>query len=92
MPQPFFGTTQLSLDVLHIKTTNILEFNSLEQIPDAFLGIQFGRIGRQLFQMKAFGPAFREVLFDDLAAMNGGSIPDHQQQALDLSGEHGGRV
>jgi len=41
MPQPFFGMKQLLLDVLDAKTTNILEFDPLEQIPDPFLGIEF---------------------------------------------------
>ncbi|GAC1310997.1 MAG: hypothetical protein NVSMB27_47790 [Ktedonobacteraceae bacterium] len=40
MSQSFFGTTQLRLDVLHVQTTNILKFDSLEQIPDAFLWCQ----------------------------------------------------
>jgi hypothetical protein len=37
MSQPFLDATQLCLDVLHLKTTNILEFDALEQIPDPFL-------------------------------------------------------
>jgi len=37
MSQSFFGTAQFSLDVLHVKTTNILEFDSFEQISDTFL-------------------------------------------------------
>jgi hypothetical protein len=42
MPQPFFGATQFPLNVWHVKTTNILEFDALEQIPDAFLRIEGG--------------------------------------------------
>jgi hypothetical protein len=40
MPQPFFGMTQRLLDVLHVETTNILEFDWLEQIPDPLLWIE----------------------------------------------------
>ena len=43
MSQPFFGSPHFPLDVLHVKTTNILEFSSLEQIPDPFLGLEFWR-------------------------------------------------
>lgn len=32
MPQPFLGTAHLHLDLWHLKTTNILEFDALEQI------------------------------------------------------------
>jgi hypothetical protein len=56
MSQPFFGTTQLELDVLHVKTTNILEFDALEQVPDAFLGTLAPGY-RQALKMDAFGSA-----------------------------------
>src|SRR5260370_2875655 len=87
MSQAFFSTPHLPLDVLHVKTTNILEFNSLEQIPDPFLRIQFGSIGRQTFEMDAFGSAFGQEIFDGLTAMDRGSVPDHQQLARDLTQE-----
>jgi hypothetical protein len=31
MPEPFFGPTQLPLDLLHVKTTNIFEFDPFDQ-------------------------------------------------------------
>ncbi len=85
MSQPFLGTTQLPLDVLRVKTTNILEFDTLEQIPDPFLWVQLWCITRQAFEMNAFGSAFCQKVFDHLTAMNGGSVPDHQQFAGDLA-------
>src|SRR5579862_4250019 len=87
MPQPFFGMTHFPLDVLYIKTTNVLEFDSFEQIPDAFLRIQFWRISRQTFKMNPFSTAFCQVIFDGLTAMNSRSIPDHQQFARNLTSE-----
>ncbi len=87
MSQSFFGTTQLRLDVLHVQTTNILKFDSLEQIPDAFLWIELRSIARQAFEMDAFGSSFGQKVFDRLRAMNGSSIPDDQQLAWDLAGE-----
>src|SRR5689334_12683165 len=87
MPQPFFGTTQFQLDVLHIKTTNILEFDALEQVPDAFLRIQLWSIGRQAFEMNPFGSTFCQKVFDGLTTVNGGSIPDHQKFPGDLPQE-----
>src|SRR6266568_9103948 len=87
MSQSFFGTTQLRPDVLHFKTTNIFEFDSLEQIPNAFLRIQFWRIARQTFEMNAFGTSFCQVVFDDLTSMNRSAIPDHQQLAGNLTRE-----
>ena len=87
MSQPFFGSPHFPLDVLHIKTTNILEFSSLEQIPDPFLGIEFWRIGRQLFKMNTSGSPFCQESFDRLSMMNGGSIPNDEQLARDLAGQ-----
>lgn len=87
MPHAFFGSPHFPLDVRHIKTTNILEFDSFEQIPDAFLRIQFGRISRQTFKMNPLGTALCQVVFDGLTAMNGRSIPDDQQFAGKLTGE-----
>jgi hypothetical protein len=63
MSQPFFGPTQLPLDLWHVKTTNVFEFDALEQIPHPFLRIQFRSVGRQAFKMKAFGSAFGQKVF-----------------------------
>lgn len=88
MPQPFFSTTHLPLDVLHVKTTNILQLDAFEQIPDSFLRIEIRGIGRQAFEMDAFGTAFCQKVFDSLATMNSRSVPDHQQFAWDLPQEY----
>jgi hypothetical protein len=87
MSQPFFGTAQLSLNVLDVKTTNILEFDPLEQVPNTFLRIQLRRISRQLFEMNALGTSFAQEVFDGLTAMNRSSVPDHQQVSGDLTGQ-----
>lgn len=87
MSQPFFGPTQLHLNLLHLKTTNILEFDSFEQIPDPLLRIQLGSIGRQTLQMDTLGSTAAQEIFDGLTAMNRSTIPDHQQFARDLTGE-----
>src|SRR6266700_42199 len=87
MPQPFFGTTHLPLDVWHVKTTNIFEFDAFEQIPHPFLWIQLRRIGRQALQMDAFSSAMSQEIFDHLTTMNRSTIPDNQQFARDLAGE-----
>src|SRR5260370_16599568 len=87
MSESFFGMTQFPLDVRHVKTTNIHQLDALEQIPDAFLRIEFRSITRQAFEMDAFGSAFGQKVFDWLRAVNGSSIPDDQQVAWDGAGE-----
>jgi len=39
MSQPFSGPHQFLSELLEMKTTNILKFDTLEKIPDAFLRI-----------------------------------------------------
>ncbi len=87
MPQPFFGMQPFASEMLPVKTTNVLEFDAFEQIPDPFLWIELRGIGRQLLQMNPLGSAFAEVRFDRLATMNGSAVPDHKQFAWDLTGE-----
>src|SRR5436190_24365459 len=69
------------------KTTKVLEFDTLEKIPNPFLGIQFGRISRQTFNANPLGSPFCQEIFDGLTAVNGCSVPDHQDQAADLAQE-----
>lgn len=87
MSQAFFGVQHFSSELRPVQTTNILELDAFEQIPDALLWIQLWGIGRQLFQMDPSCPAVAEIVFDRLAAMNGSSVPDHQQLARNLAGE-----
>lgn len=61
MSQTFFGPTQLPLDVLQVKTTNILEFDPLEQVPGTFLRIELRSIGSQTFEISSvMTPSVRE--------------------------------
>ena len=85
MPEPFFGATQVQGDMLDVETTKVLEFDTLEEIPDAFLRIEFRGIRRQAFQMDAFGSALCQKIFDRLTPVNRGSIPDDEQLARDLA-------
>ena len=85
MSQAFFGMPKLISHVGHVPTAEILELTSLEQIPDPLLGIEFGGIARQAFQMQPFGGPALQKVFDLLGAMDGGPIPDHEQLPGDLA-------
>ena len=88
MSQPFFGATYLPLNLWHVKTTKVLEFSTLEEIPHPFLGIEFRSVGWQVFKMHPFGSPLSQKRFDRLAAMDGRAIPDDQQRACNLAGQH----
>ena len=87
MPEPFLGPHQSRLKLIEISSTKVLEFAPLEQIPYAFLGIEFRCIARQALQMDAFGSTCGQKILDGLRAMNARSIPDDQQLAWDLAQE-----
>ena len=85
VPEPFLGTHQFGLKLLEVGSTKVLEFAPLEQIPHAFLWIEFGSIPRQSLQVDAFGSACGQEILDSLRAMNARAIPDDQQFPRDLA-------
>jgi hypothetical protein len=87
MSEPFLGTQQFCAELIEVSSTKVLEFAPLEQIPHAFLRIQFRSIARQSLQMDAFGSAFGQEIFDGPRAMNTRAIPDDQQLPWDLAQE-----
>lgn len=58
----------------------------LEVRPQILDGIEFGRIGRQGSDLQA-ALSGGDELFDQLAAMNGRSIPEDQQGCLQVAQE-----
>lgn len=79
MAKTLFGMTKFVLDLPEILTADILELTPLEQVPNAFLGIELGCIAGQGFQVNALGCPLRQELLECSAAMKGGAIPDDEQ-------------
>src|SRR5258708_407963 len=79
MSQTSFCPSKLISHVWEIPTAEILEFPSLEQIPDPLLGIEFGCIAGQAFQIQPFGCPSLQKGFNFLGSMDRRPIPDHQQ-------------
>ena len=65
--------------MITVQAAQISHFDGFKQIPDAFIGIEVWRIGRQLFQMNGWRTAFRQEGLDLITAMNRRPIPDRQQ-------------
>src|SRR5258708_3043216 len=66
----FYGSHQFCFKLLEVGNTKIFEFAPLEQIPHAFLRIEFGCVAWQAFQMDAFGSAPAEKILDHQASVN----------------------
>jgi hypothetical protein len=88
MPQAFGSSSHFQRKVWQVLNTKVFEFASLEQLPPPFLWIQFWRVSRQTLQMNALGTSRAQKVFDDMRAMNGSAIPNHQQFAGDLARKH----
>ncbi len=79
------GETEFPAQLVEVATATVLQLAALEQVPDPFIGIKFGRIRRQPFEMQARRRPRREEVFDGLAAVDGRAIPDHEQLAAHLA-------
>ena len=55
MPQTLSGSDELGGQVLQVATADMAQLHPFEVIPDALIGVEIGRIARQLFQMQALG-------------------------------------
>ena len=47
--------------------------------------VELGRVGRQGLEAQALGRTLGQEVLDDLGAMEGRAVPDHQQRARDVS-------
>src|SRR3954470_1619780 len=65
-------------------TTDILEFDMFEIVPDSFVGIEVRCIAWEAFQPDALGSASSQKGLDRPTAMNGCAVPDDEQ----LAGDH----
>jgi len=83
--QALFGMNNLTIQVIKVRTTDIAQFDTLEIIPDALIGIEIGGITGSLFQMQAFGRPSLEKVFDLMCPMDGRSIPDEDDWPRSLA-------
>jgi hypothetical protein len=68
-------------------TAAILELAAFEEVSDPFVGIEVGGIAGQPFEVQPLGRARREEIFDRLAGVDRGPVPDHEQLAPYLAQE-----
>lgn len=81
------GESEFPAKFIEILTATVLEFDPLEQVPDALIGVEVRGVGRQPFQVQARGRARREEILHRSAVMNRRAVPDHQQLAPNLAEE-----
>lgn len=87
MPKTSPSKQQFAVELLECLATDIFQLPAFEQIPHAFLRVEFRCIAWQAFQVKAFGCTFRQKVLDGLGTMNACPIPNDEQVALDFAQE-----
>jgi hypothetical protein len=83
--QALFGPAQRGGQLAQVVTADSAELDALEGVPDALVGGEFRGVAGQLLPVQALGRAARQEVLDRLAAMNGRTVPDEEQLALQLA-------
>jgi hypothetical protein len=86
-PNPFDRLTQLMPQMREIEAADVAQLDPFKLFPQALAWIEFGGIRRQALQVHPLGRAIGQERLDDLAAMDGGAIPNNEQAAGNLTEE-----
>ena len=68
-----------------IEATHVAQLDPFELVPEAFVRVQLGGIGREAFQVHPSRGAIGQELLDDVTAVNGGAIPNDHHAAGHLA-------
>ena len=79
------GQLQLPAQFVEVRTAAVLQLDALAVVPDALVGIEVRRIGRELGEVEARGGARGEEVLHGLPAVDRCPVPDHQQLASNLA-------
>lgn len=78
----------LVAEVGEVTAADIGQLDPLELVPDALVGVQIGRIPRQVLQMQPLGRSTLQEVLDRLACVDRRAVPDDQQLARDFAHQH----
>ena len=79
------GEAEVVSQVGEAQAADVAQLDVLEVAPDALVRVQIGGVAGELFQADALSSAAREEVLDRLAAMDGSTIPEHQELAGDVA-------
>lgn len=83
--KPLDGQAQFEPQLVQIGTAEVAQFDVLEIVPDALVGIQVRGVARQLLQLEPRRRPLRQEVLNGLGAMDRRPIPDHEQLARNLA-------
>lgn len=85
MSQTIGSFAQFGAQVRQVQAADIGEFDVLEIAPDAFIGVEVGRVAGQTFQVDTLRAALGQEVAQGGAVMSGQTLPGHQQLARELA-------
>jgi hypothetical protein len=83
--EPSRGQAQGVAQVTQRGAAQVPQFDPVQVVPDALVGIQVWRIAGQDLELDACRSTGRQERLHGLAMMDGGTIPDHQQLAGEIA-------
>lgn len=87
MAKAFFRPHESLAQVREMRATQVFQLPAFEQVPDAFLWIQFGSITRKTLQMESLGGTSSQKFLDLFRAVDRGPVPNDQELAAALAQE-----
>ena len=87
MAEPGGGEAEVTSEMGEILAADVAQFDALEGVPDALVGVEVRGVAGELFQADALGAALGQAVLDGLATMDRRAVPDHQELAGDVAQE-----
>ncbi len=85
MAKAFFRPYESLAQMREILAAQVFQLPAFEQVPDSLLRVEIRSIAGKTLQMDPLGRTSSEKLLDDLGAVDGGAIPNHQKLARELA-------
>ena len=84
MPESLLCLAQFPTQLLEIVAGEIPQLHTFQVVPHSFVRVQLRGIGRKPLQMEPLGGPSGQVLLDNIAPVDGRTVPEHQHLAADM--------
>ena len=79
------GEAEFPAQLVEVVAAAVLELTPFEQVPDALVRVEVGRVRRQTLKVQPIPRTRGEKVFHRATAMNGRTVPNHEQLAAHLA-------
>ena len=85
MAQAGGGEAEVTSEVRQVLAADVAQLDVLEVVPDALVRVEVRGVAGELLELDASGAAVGQEVFDRLAAMDRGAVPEDQELAGDVA-------